>query len=165
MILKRIISSLLGVLLTLCIIVVIFYYAISQSISVHDVKSSIQNQLLSGFIYDNNGNKTEIFNTILRLTKLDEETVQKIMENETANRLLTDVVNSIYDYRITGDKSVCYTEEDVISLVNDNMDKILGEINYSISNEDRRYVLDYVSQHTKDILDIVYSTDIGDYRR
>ena len=59
--------------------------------------SLLKINLLTGFIYDESGNKTEIFNTILRLTPLDEETVIKLMENETANDILTDIVNSIYD--------------------------------------------------------------------
>ena len=68
------------------------------------------------------------------------------MENETANDILTDIVNSIYDYNLTGDESVKYTGEDIIRIVEDNMDQVLSEINYTISAQDRQEVIDYVSR-------------------
>ena len=116
-------------------------------------------------MYDKNGNKTEIFNTILRLTELDEETVKKIMDNETANNIITDIVESIYDYNLTGDETVKYTESKIINLVNNNIDKVLKEIDYPITKKEREEALTYTNTHTKEIIDIIYSTDIGDYTK
>ncbi len=141
------------------------YIAIANSIKEETIKTNIRENLLTGFIYDDNGDKTEIFKTILRLTTLDEETVIKLMENETADEILTDIVNSIYDYNLTGDESVKYTGEDIIQIVEDNMDKILSEINYNLSANDRQEVIDYTHTHTDYILDTIYSTDIGDYTK
>ena len=118
-----------------------------------------------GDIYDKNGNKTEIFNTILRLTTLDEDTVVKIMNNETANDILTDIVNSIYDYHLTGDEQYKYTSKQIIDIVENNMDKVLSEIDYSISEEDRKSVMNYTKNHTDEIIDTIYKTDIGDYQK
>ncbi len=160
---KKIIIVLLSIIITIALILEISYSAIANSITEQEIKTSIKENLLTGLIYDKKGNRTEIFNTIVRLTKLDEETVEKLMNNETADKIITDVVNSIYDYNLTGDETVKYTEAKMNDIVNNNMDKILNEINYSITNEERQEVLDYTKNHASDILETIYSTDIGDY--
>lgn len=162
---KKILLSILSFTLGLTIITQITYVSLANSLTSTKIKESIKENLLTGFIYDDNGNKTEIFNTILRLTKLDEETIIKFMENETADNIITDIVNSIYDYNLTGDESYKYTKQQIINLVEDNMDKILKEINYPITSEERQEVLDYTYNNTTYIIDTIYSTDIGDYRR
>lgn len=162
---KKNVIAILSAILVIMLSLDSMYLALSDSVSRDNVKSNIKNDLLSGFIYDEEGNKTEIFKTLLRLTTLDEETIIKMMENETMDELLTDVVNSIYDYNLTGDSSYKYTGSKIISLVEDNMDKILSEINYTISSEDRKEVIDYVHNNTDYIIDTIYSTDIGDYTR
>ena len=162
---KRFLNICLCILLSVSIMGTIFYSSLSHSITEGKIKESIKNNLLTGFIYDDNGNKTEIFNTILRLTPLDEETVIKLMENETANDILTDIVNSIYDYNLTGDSSYKYTSDQIIRLVESNMDKVLEEIDYPLSEKNREETLDYVRTHTDYIIDTIYQTDIGDYRK
>ena len=162
---KKIILNTLSIILVVSIVALVTYTSIADSITETKIKESIKENLLTGFIYDDNGNKTEIFNTILRLTKLDEETVIKFMENETADKIITDVVNSIYDYNLTGDPSYKYTNNKIISLVEDNMDKILSEINYTITKEERQEVLDYTYNNTTYIINTIYSTNIGDYTK
>lgn len=162
---KKISLSILSFLLGLTLITHITYTSIANSLTTNKIKESIKENLLKGFIYDDNGNKTEIFKTILRLTTLDEETIIKLMENETADEIITDVVNSIYDYNLTGDSSYKYTKQQVIDIVEDNMDKILIEIDYKITASDRQEVLDYTYNNTDYIINTIYSTDIGDYKR
>ena len=162
---KKTTISILNFILIVSVIIQITYISLADSITETKIKESIKENLLTGFIYDDNGNKTEIFNTILRLTKLDEETVIKFMENETADEIITDIVNSIYDYNLTGDASYKYTSSKIIQLVEENMDKILSEINYYITEEERTEVLDYTYNNTDYIIDTIYSTDIGDYTK
>lgn len=162
---KKIITTILSILLAITIILEISYTSIANSITETKIKESIKENLLTGFIYDDNGNKTEIFNTIVRLTTLDEETVIKLMENETADNIITDIVNSIYDYNLTGDESVKYTGDEIIDIVETNIDKVLSEIEYPITTKEREEVIDYTKTHTDYILDTIYTTDIGDYTK
>ena len=162
---KKFFTMICCLILSLSIILEIGYVSLSNAITENRVKESVKQNLLTGFIYDKNGNKTEIFNTILRLTTLDEDTVVKIMNNETANDILTDIVNSIYDYHLTGDEQYKYTSKQIIDIVENNMDKVLSEIDYSISEEDRKSVMNYTKNHTDEIIDTIYKTDIGDYQK
>ena len=162
---KKIITTTLSILLAFTIILEITYTSLSNSITENKIKESIKNNLLTGLIYDDNGNKTEIFNTIVRLTTLDEDTVIRLMENETADGIITDIVDSIYDYNLTGDESVKYTGDEIISIVEDNIDKVLSEINYPITKEEREETITYTKTHTDYILETIYSTDIVDYTK
>ena len=154
-----------GVMLSIVIVFSSMYYSFANSIDSSVIRESIKSELLTGFIYDDNGNKTEIFNTIVRLTGLDEETVIKLMENETANDIITDVVDSIYDYNLTGDSSYKYTKAKIISIVEDNIDQVLSEIDYPITTSERSEAINYTKNNTDYILDVIYSTDIGDYTK
>ena len=161
---KKVLTVFFSILLSIAIIGEITYASLANSITEKKIKESIKENLLTGFIYDDNGNKTEIFNTIIRLTTLDEQTVIKLMENETADEIITDIVNSIYDYNLTGDESVKYTGPQIIEIVEDNIDQVLNEIEYAITLEEREEVIDYTKTHTDYILETIYQTDIGDYR-
>ena len=162
---KKILTSILSILLVASVIIQVTYASLADSITESKIKESIKSNLLVGFIYDDNGNKTEIFNTILRLTTLKEETVIKLMENEKADEIITDVLDSPYDYNLTGDQTYQYTEAEIIQLVEDNMDQILKEINYHITERERREVLSYTKNNTKYIIDTIYSTNIGGYTK
>ena len=162
---KRVLVTIASILLVPAIILSSLYYSFANSIKEETIRENIKKELLTGFIYDDNGNKTEIFNTIVRLTKLDEETVIKLMENETANDIITDVVDSIYDYNLTGDSSYKYTKAKIISIVEDNIDQVLSEIDYPITTSERSEAINYTKNNTDYILDVIYSTDIGDYTK
>lgn len=162
---KEHIIKFLGILLGITIIAESCYISLSNSISDTTIKESIKTQLLTGLIYNEDGSKTDIFNTIINLTKLEEETVIKIMENQKANEIITDILNSIYDYNLTNDPSYKYTNQQIIDIVNNNIDQILTEINYSISPNDKKEIIEYTKNNTDYIIDIIYSTDIGDYKK
>ena len=162
---KKTILTLLNILLVTSIITQVTYASLADSITETKIKESIKESLLTGFIYDDNGNKTEIFNTIMKLTTLDEQTVIKLMENDTADEIITDIVNSIYDYNLTGDPSYKYTSQKIIELAENNMDKILDEIDYQLTNNERQEVLDYIRKNTDYIINTIYSTNIGAYTK
>lgn len=162
---KKIINISLRTLLCLTMIVTIIYGSLANSLSQSKIKENIKTNLLTGFIYDDSGNKTEIFNTILRLTGLDEDLIIRFMENETANNILTDIVNSIYDYNLTGDPSYRYKETEIINLVEDNIDKITLEINYPLTTKERQEIIEYTKNNTAYIIDTIYATDIGGYQK
>lgn len=162
---KKYILPILSITLGITIIAEITYVSLSNSITDNQIKESIKSNLLTGLIYDDNGNKTEIFYTILNLTNLDEETVIKLMNNKKADKIITDIVDSIYDYNLTGDNSYKYTKTKIITIVEENIDEILREINYNITEKQRQEILDYTYNNTDYIIKTIYSTNIGNYKK
>ena len=55
---KKNLTSALAIILTVCIVFANIYISITKSISPESIKTNINNNLLAGFIYDDNGNKT-----------------------------------------------------------------------------------------------------------
>ena len=146
---RKVLIKILSIILIIAVILEISYISISKSIENQTIKKSIKEEFMTGLMYDKNGNKSEIFNTILRLTKLNEETVKKLLENETANNIITDLVDSVYEYNITKDESVKYTGNQIVTIVNDNIDQVLREIDYPITEKERNDVIQYTKDHTK----------------
>ena len=162
---KRVLNIILGIIIVILLCVFNIYKSVGDSISLDSIHHQISDNLLSGFIYDDNGDYSDIFMSILDMTNLDEDTVIKLMKNDIVDKNLTDIVNSIYDYRLTGDESYKYDGDYVINLVEDNMDQVLFEINYNLSDRDREFVIDYLHDNIDDIMYKIYDMNIGGYTR
>ncbi len=161
---KKALIIILSIISVLTLSITSVYVSISRALETKNIKSNISNNLLTGLIYDENGNKTEIFKTVLLLTTLDEDTVVKLINNEKANKILTDLINSVYDYNLTGDSKYKYTPQQIISLVKNNLDEVTAEINYNLDASDKKEIINYVENHINYIIDTIYKIDLGDYR-
>lgn len=156
-----------NLLTTICIILLIttiIYTSISNSITPKSLKTASKNLVQTGLIYNDDNTYTDIFNTILKLTPLTEQQVLDMMNLDYVEEILTDIVNSIYDYNLTGDETVKYTKEEIIKLVEDNIVKVTTDINYPLSNQDKIEAINYTKENTDYIIDTIYQTNIGDWK-
>ena len=157
-------NKLLLIFLSISISLTITYSAISTSINTKSLKEASRNFVRSGIIYNDNDTYTEIFKTIVKLTKLNEEDILKALKLDYVNEIVTDIVNSIYEYNITGNDNVKYTKEKIIKLVEDNLEKIAIDINYNLTEKEKEDVFKYTKENTDYILNTIYSTNIGNWR-
>ena len=156
-----------NLLTTICIILLIttiIYTSISNSITTKSLKTASKNLVQAGLIYNDDNTYTDIFNTILKLTPLTEQQTLDMMNLDYIEEILTDIVNSIYDYNLTGDETLKYTKEEIIKLVEDNIVKVTTDINYPLSNQDKIEVINYTKENTDYIIDTIYQTNIGDWK-
>ena len=156
-----------NILTTICIILLIttiIYTSISNSITTKSLKTTSKNLVQTGLIYNDDNTYTDIFNTILKLTNLTEQQALDMMNLDYVEEILTDIVNSIYDYNLTGDETVKYTKEEIIKLIEDNIVKVTTDINYPLSNQDKIEAINYTKENTDYIIDTIYQTNIGDWK-
>lgn len=156
-----------NLLTTICIILLIttiIYTSISNSITTKSLKTTSKNLVQTGLIYNDDNTYTDIFNTILKLTPLTEQQALDMMNLDYVEEILTDIVNSIYDYNLTGDETVKYTKEEIIKLIEDNIVKVTTDINYPLSNQDKIEAINYTKENTDYIIDTIYQTNIGDWK-
>ena len=156
-----------NLLTTICIILLIttiIYTSISNSITTKSLKTTSKNLVQTGLIYNDDNTYTDIFNTILKLTPLTEQQALDMMNLDYVEKILTDIVNSIYDYNLTGDETVKYTKEEIIKLVENNIVKVTTDINYPLSNQDKIEAINYTKENTDYIIDTIYQTNIGDWK-
>lgn len=157
-------NKLLLILLSISISLTITYSAISTSINTKSLKEASRNFVKSGIIYNDDDTYTEIFKTIVKLTKLNEEDILKALKLDYVNEIVTDIVNSIYEYNITGNDNVKYSKEKIIKLVEDNLERISIDINYNLTEKEKEDVFKYTKENTDYILNTIYSTNIGNWR-
>lgn len=157
-------SNLLTTICIILLITTIIYISISNSITTKSLKTTSKNLVQTGLIYNDDNTYTDIFNTILKLTPLTEQQTLDMMNLDYVEEILTDIVNSIYDYNLTGDETVKYTKEKIIKLVEDNIVKVTTDINYPLSNQDKIEAINYTKENTDYIMDTIYQTNIGDWK-
>ena len=157
-------SNLLTTICIILLITTIIYTSISNSITTKSLKTTSKNLVQTGLIYNDDNTYTDIFNTILKLTPLTEQQVLDMMNLDYIEEILTDIVNSIYDYNLTGDETLKYTKEEIIKLVEDNIVKVTTDINYPLSNQDKIEAINYTKENTDYIIDNIYQTNIGDWK-
>ncbi len=157
-------NKLLLIFLSISISLTITYSAISTSINTKSLKEASRNFVRNGIIYNDDDTYTEIFKTIVKLTKLNEEDILKALKLDYVNEIVTDIVNSIYEYNITGNDNVKYSKEKIIKLVEDNLERIAIDINYNLTEKEKEDVFKYTKENTDYILNTIYSTNIGNWR-
>ena len=157
-------SNLLTTICIILLITTIIYTSISNSITTKSLKTTSKNLVQTGLIYNDDNTYTDIFNTILKLTPLTEQQALDMMNLDYVEEILTDIVNSIYDYNLTGDETVKYTKEEIIKLIEDNIVKVTTDINYPLSNQDKIEAINYTKENTDYIIDTIYQTNIGDWK-
>ncbi len=148
---------------TILLTTTILYTSINESISKKQIKTAAKNLVKTGLIYNEDNSYTEIFKTIVKLTGLSEEEVKKGLELDYVNEIITDLVNSIYEYNLTGNENVKYSSERIIKLVEDNIDKVTTDINYPLSEKDKKEAINYTKNNTDYIIQTIYTTNIGDW--
>ena len=151
------------ILLSISIIITITYTSISSSITNESLKEISNNIVKKGIIYNDDNTYTEIFKTIVKLTNLNEEDIKRALNLDYINEIVTDIVNSIYEYNITGNSEVKYTKERIINIVKENLNKIAKDINYNLTEKEEKDIIKYTKDNINYIIDTIYNTNIGSW--
>ena len=162
---KKFKDKILKTIFIIMLIITIIYTSISNSITPKSLKTASKSLVKSGLIYNDDNTYTEIFKTIVKLTTLSEEDVLKMLKLDYVDTIVTDIVNSIYEYNLTSNESVKYTKEKIIQIVEDNIDNVVKDINYPLSEQNRTEAINYTKNNTDYILDTIYTTDIGNWKK
>ena len=142
----------------------ILYISITNSLSEKSINNNVKENLVKDFMYDDNGNNSELFNEIIDNSDIDRDTLNKIMENENINESISEIVSSVYNYNLTGNEDYKLSEEVIVSMIEDNIDELAGINNQEITEEEKEEILKYVKDNSKELVDSLYGLNIGDYR-
>lgn len=156
-------NKILLILLSISIIITITYTSISSSITNESLKEISNNIVKKGIIYNDDNTYTEIFKTIVKLTNLNEEDIKRALNLDYVNEIVIDIVNSIYEYNITGNSEVKYTKERIINIVKENLNKVAKDINYNLTEKEEKDIIKYTKDNINYIIDTIYNTNIGSW--
>ena len=161
---KNIKNTILTSIFVILLSTTIIYTSISNSLTKSSLKSASRNLVKTGLIYNDDNTYTDIFNTILKLTPLTEQQAKDMLNLDYVEEILTDIVDSIYEYNLTGDETVKYKDEEIIKLVEDYIVQVTTDINYPLSETDRIEAIKYTHENIDYIMETIYATDIGDWK-
>lgn len=161
---KNIKNTILTSIFIILLSTTIIYTSISNSLTKSSLKSASRNLVKTGLIYNDDNTYTDIFNTILKLTPLTEQQAIDMVNLDYVEEILTDIVDSIYEYNLTGDETVKYKDEEIIKLVEDYIVQVTTDINYPLSETDRIEAIKYTHENIDYIMETIYATDIGDWK-
>ena len=161
---KNIKNTILTSIFIILLSTTIIYTSISNSLTKSSLKSASRTLVKTGLIYNDDNTYTDIFNTILKLTPLTEQQAIDMVNLDYVEEILTDIVDSIYEYNLTGDETVKYKNEEIIKLVEDYIVQVTTDINYPLSETDRLEAIKYTHENIDYIMDTIYATDIGDWK-
>lgn len=157
-------NIILTILLSISLLTTILYTSISNNITRKSIKTASSAVVTSGLIYNDDNTYTDIFKTIVKLTGLSEEQVLKMMKLDYVEKILTDIVNSVYEYNLTQDESVKYSKEQIIKITEDNITNVTNDIDYPLSENDLNEAIKYTKNNTDYILETIYQTNIGNWK-
>ena len=157
-------NIILTILLSISLLTTILYTSISNNITRKSIKTASSAVVASGLIYNDDNTYTDIFKTIVKLTDLSEEQVLKMMKLDYVEKILTDIVNSVYEYNLTQDESVKYSKEQIIKITEDNITNVTNDIDYPLSENDLNEAIKYTKNNTDYILETIYQTNIGNWK-
>lgn len=157
-------NIILTILLSISLLTTILYTSISNNITRKSIKTASSAVVASGLIYNDDNTYTDIFKTIVKLTGLSEEQVLKMMKLDYVEKILTDIVNSVYEYNLTQDESVKYSKEQIIKITEDNITNVTNDIDYPLSENDLNEAIKYTKNNTDYILETIYQTNIGNWK-
>ena len=157
-------NIILTILLSISLLTTILYTSISNNITRKSIKTASSAVVASGLIYNDDNTYTDIFKTIVKLTDLSEEQVLKMMKLDYVEKILTDIVNSVYEYNLTQDESVKYSKEQIIKITEDNISNVTNDIDYPLSENDLNEAIKYTKNNTDYILETIYQTNIGNWK-
>lgn len=161
---KNIKNTILTSIFIILLSTTIIYTSISNSLTKSSLKSASRTLVKTGLIYNDDNTYTDIFNTILKLTPLTEQQAIDMVNLDYVEEILTDIVDSIYEYNLTGGETVKYKDEEIIKLVEDYIVQVTTDINYPLSENDRLEAIKYTHENIDYIMDTIYATDIGDWK-
>lgn len=161
---KNIKNTILTSIFVILLSTTIIYTSISNSLTKSSLKSASRNLVKTGLIYNDDNTYTDIFNTILKLTPLTEQQAKDMVNLDYVEEILTDIIDSIYEYNLTGDETVKYKDEEIIKLVEDYIVQVTTDINYQLSETDRIEAIKYTHENIDYIMETIYATDIGDWK-
>ena len=74
--------------------------------------------------------------------------------SKTAQNVLSEITNDVIDYKMG--KSEKMSNEELYNYANNNIDKVIDETDYNISNEEKENILNNIKNNSNSIIESLY---------
>lgn len=116
----------------------------------------VDDVLIKNFLIDENGDYNQLYYDLKSELYASDEEANLLMNSNSLNELLRDVLKSVVDYRVNENLDAKYTDEKLYSLIS----KAVVE-DKELSDDLKSRVINKVSKYRNDISNYIYNIDIS----
>lgn len=149
---KKLINIILIILLATIELTTITYLTLKITISRNNInkiiKATTNNITSNKEIVDNLTNK------INKETNIDKRVIESTLNSKTAQDVLSDITSNVIDYKLG--KSDKMTKEELNELAENNIDKVISESGYNISDREKENILNNIKNNGNYIIESIY---------
>ena len=149
---KKLINIILIILLAIMELTTITYLTLKITISKNNIDKIIN--ATTNNISNNKEITNELTDKIHQQTSIDKKVIESTLNSKTAQNVLSDITNNVIDYKLG--KSDKMTKEELNELAENNIDKVIDESGYNISDKEKENILNNIKNNGNYIIESIY---------
>ena len=149
---KKLINVILIILLAIMELTTITYLTLKITISKNNIDKIIN--ATTNNISNNKEITNELTDKIHQQTNIDKKVIESTLNSKTAQNVLSDITNNVIDYKLG--KSDKMTKEELNELAENNIDKVIDESGYNISDKEKENILNNIKNNGNYIIESIY---------
>ena len=149
---KKLINIILIILLAIIELTTITYLTLKITISKNNIDKIINTT--TNNISNNKEITNELTDKIHQETNIDKKVIESTLNSKTAQNVLSDITSNVIDYKLG--KSDKMTKEELNELAENNIDKVIDESGYNISDKEKENILNNIKNNGNYIIESIY---------
>lgn len=149
---KKLINIILIILLAIIELTTITYLTLKITISKNNIDKIINTT--TNNISHNKEITNELTDKIHQETNIDKKVIESTLNSKTAQNVLSDITSNVIDYKLG--KSDKMTKEELNELAENNIDKVIDESGYNISDKEKENILNNIKNNGNYIIESIY---------
>ena len=149
---KKIINIILIILLAIIELTTITYLTLKITVSRDNINKIIK--ATTNNITNNKEIVDDLANKINKETNIDKRVIESTLNSKTAQDVLSDITSNVIDYKLG--KSDKMTKEELNELAENNIDKVISESGYNISDREKENILNNIKNNGNYIIESIY---------
>lgn len=141
----KILSTFIGILISITCILMITYMAISNYMKVDNLKKSINTKNLLKIEVDENTLRENIVETFEEI-EISEKDINSVIESEEFNELFDDYINKVMEYYLENKDFPTFDDSKIEKLVD-----LVASKNNTITEEEKKYIIESIKKEKIEI--------------
>lgn len=149
---KKLMNIILIILLAIIELTTITYLTLKITVSRNNINKIIK--ATTNNITNNKEIVDDLTNKINKETNIDKRVIESTLNSKTAQDVLSNITSNVIDYKLG--KSDKMTKEELNELAENNIDKVISESGYNISDREKEDILNNIKNNGNYIIESIY---------
>lgn len=149
---KKLMNIILIILLAIIELITITYLTLKITVSRNNINKIIK--ATTNNITNNKEIVDDLTNKINKETNIDKRVIESTLNSKTAQDVLSNITSNVIDYKLG--KSDKMTKEELNELAENNIDKVISESGYNISDREKENILNNIKNNGNYIIESIY---------